>query len=82
MKRYENELETSMYTQLRIRSTFNPKIQNNRHVDMFKKLLTKDLEMLNIKKPIGQGHIKEGVKTLEKRKDLVIRPADKGGGGL
>lgn len=70
-----------MYTQLRNKSTFNPKTQNNRHVDMFKKLVTKDFEMLNIKKPTGQGHINEGIKTLEKRKDLVIRPDDKGGGG-
>lgn len=61
-------------------SIFNPKIQNNRHIDRFKKLVTKDLETIDIKTPTGQGHIKEGIKTLEKRKDLVIRQADKGGG--
>lgn len=40
------------YTQLRNKSMFNHKIQDIRYVDVFKKLVTNDLEILKIKKII------------------------------
>lgn len=40
----------------------------------------KDLDQLKIKKIKDSIHIKKGIQSLIRRKDLVIRPADKGGG--
>lgn len=68
------------FTQLRNNSVFNPHIVNNKYVDLFKKLVTTDLEQLPIKKVYEQKDIRKGLKSLESRKDIVIRQADKGRG--
>lgn len=65
---------------LKNKSLFNPPQPSNHHVEVFKQLILKDLEALQVKKSLNPKHIKEGVQALEKRKDVVVRPADKGGG--
>lgn len=44
-----------------------------------KKLVLQDLDTLKLKRASDLLHIKKGIQTLTKRKDIVIRPADKGG---
>ena len=47
---------------------------------MFKGLVLRDLDHLKPKKNVSVKHIQEGIDMLEKRKNIIIRPADKGGG--
>lgn len=66
------------HTELRNNSVFNPSIANNKYVDMFKRLGTAELEKLPIKKEYEHKNIEKGIELLEKRKDTVVCPADKG----
>lgn len=72
---------TTMVTHstLRNNSVFNPQVSDNQHIEVFKKLVLKDLESLEIKKLSDPIHIKNGIKSLKERKDTIVRPADKGG---
>ena len=65
---------------LKNRSLFNPQNSNNHYIEVFKQLVLKDIDELPQKKKVNPEFIKEGIKTLEKNKDIIIRPADKGGG--
>ena len=65
---------------LRNKSLFNPLNRANHQVETFKSLIIRDLEHLTPKKNINPQHIMDGITSLEKRKDIIIRPADKGGG--
>lgn len=67
------------YSNLKNKSLFNPPPGNEGHIEVFKKLVLKDLQELKIKKVYNPGDIKNGIKKLEARKDIVIRQADKGG---
>lgn len=67
------------FTGLRNNSVFNPFVANNKYVDLFKKLVNTELEQLPIKKVHEHRNFKKGLESLEKRTDIVIRPADKGG---
>ncbi|XP_040212329.1 uncharacterized protein LOC120943214 [Rana temporaria] len=71
---------TPGHSNLRNRSTFNPQYTDTRHLDVFRNMVCKDLESLNIKRVKDSQCIKRGILSLEKRNDIVIRPADKGGG--
>ena len=73
---------TPGHSNLRNRSTFNPQYTDTRHLDVFRNMVCKDLESLNIKRVKDSQCIKRGILSLEKRNDIVIRPADKGGGLL
>lgn len=42
-------------------------------------MVLRDLQDLRIKKVYDPGNIRNGIKQLEQRKDIVIRPVDKGG---
>lgn len=55
-------------------------MHHNQHTEVFRKLVLQDLDAQKLKKVSDPIHIKRGYKTLTKRKDIVIRPADKGGG--
>lgn len=66
---------------LRNKSAFNPPQASNHHVEVFKQLVLKDLEGVVPKKYVNPRYIQEGIEALENRKNVIIRPAHKGGGG-
>lgn len=76
----EKMVINNKFTNLRNNSVFNPHVANNKYVDLFKKLVTTELEQLPIKRAYEHRDFKKGLSALEKRDDIVIRPADKGGG--
>lgn len=49
-------------------------------MNLFKKLVTTELEQLPIRKVYEQRDLRRGLETLKNRTNIVIRPADKGGG--
>lgn len=49
-------------------------------MEVFKGLALCDLEKLLPKKNANPMYIQEGTEQLEKRKDIIVRPADKEGG--
>lgn len=65
---------------LKNKSLFNPVNTANKHVEVFKNLVLKDLDKVVPKRNINPPHIQEGMEQLQDRKSIVIRPADKGGG--
>lgn len=50
------------------------------HIVVFKRVVLQDLKDLKVKKEEEPKYIKSVILKLNKRKDLVIRPADKDGG--
>ena len=71
---------TKVDSGLKNKSLFNPQISNNHFIEVFKQLVLKDIEELPVKKGVNPRYIKEGIESLEDKKNVVIRPADKGGG--
>lgn len=68
-----------LFSDLRNKSLFNPPTGTAGHIDVFKKTILNDLQDLKIKRVLDPGIIKNGIKKLEARKDIVLRQADKGG---
>ena len=75
-----NPVNTVQHSNLRNNSVFNPQVHDNHFINVFKKLVLQDLDTLEVKKASNPIHIKNGIQSLTKRSDIVIRPADKGGG--
>ena len=73
-------IANSYHSGLRNKSTFNPLNKENKFLDVFKNMVVNDLEALKVKNVLDPQYIKRGIESLAKRKDIVIRPADKGGG--
>lgn len=65
---------------LKNKSIFNPQNSNNHFIEVFKNMVLKDIEELAPKKRVNPDYIKEGIKSLEDKKNIIVRPADKGGG--
>ena len=61
-------------------STYNPPGHLPASLRVFKDLVLKDLDNLNIKKIRCKQQLEDGIKSLSENKNLVIRPADEGGG--
>lgn len=59
---------------------FNPANSANQHVEVFRNLILKDLEQIVPKKNINPRHMQEGIVQLEGINNIIICPADKGGG--
>lgn len=68
-----------MHSQLKNKSTFNPKSSTNQHIDVFKRMVEKEIKNIKPENP-KNDRIWQGIKKLENRKNIVVRPADKGGG--
>lgn len=66
----------SYHFNLQNKSVFNA---DTKHLDAFRNMIVKDLELLTIQRVNDPSYIKNGIESLMDRKDLVIRPADKGG---
>lgn len=60
---------------LKNKSIFNPQISNNHYIEVFKNLVLKDIEVLPLKKRVNPDYIRDGIKSLEERCDIIIRPA-------
>lgn len=60
-------------------SLFNPPVPASLSINIFKDLVLGDLDALTINKPHNNPSVKAGLKQLCERKELVVRPADKGG---
>ena len=65
---------------LKNKSLFNPPNTATQHLDVFKGLVLRDMEKIIPKKGVNPQYIYDGIKKLEARKDVIVRPADKGGG--
>lgn len=61
-------------------SLFNPSVPVASSVNVFKELVLKDLKSLPVKKFHNYPIPKEGFQSLCNRKDIIVRPADKGEG--
>lgn len=61
-------------------SLFNPPVPTAPAVTIFKNLVLKDIATLPIKKQYNHSFPRRGLKSLCDKKDLIVRPADKGGG--
>lgn len=68
-----------IHSSLRNRSLFNPPVLNNEHIQVFNRMVIQDLEQLKYKKISEPNNIQIGIKRLEQNKEIVVRPADKGG---
>lgn len=68
------------HSQLKNRSTFNPKSNSNQYIEVFKKMVEKEIKNIKQKQTNRMDRVWQGIKKQEKRKDIVVRPADKGGG--
>lgn len=82
IKKYilSNSMNSVQNSMLRYNSLYNPQVNDNHFIDVFKKLVSQDLDSLKVKKVSYPIHIKKGIQLLTNRKNIVIRPADKGGG--
>lgn len=60
-------------------SVFNLKKGTNHHIEVFKNMVQDEIRELQIQKRTSNKRIWEGIKRLEENKQIVVRPADKGG---
>lgn len=67
-------------TTLRNNSIFNPPTSGNQCLEAFQKMVEDDLRKLEKQKNHRARNVWNTIKSLGKRKEVVIRPADKGGG--
>lgn len=65
---------------LRNRSTLNPKKSSDHFLEAFKAMVKQDIRLIQTKVGRRKGNIQKGIEALEKRKNIAIRMADKGGG--
>lgn len=74
----ENEDSIYKHSKLKNNSTFNPNTQQNESLITFKKMVEQDIRKMNPRKT--KSRVWKTIKGIEKKKNIVIRPADKGGG--
>lgn len=64
-------------TTLRNNSIFNPKVQGSKCLGAFKKMVESDLKILE-RKASKNDNIWKTIKNIGKKREVVIRPEDKG----
>ncbi|PIO11720.1 hypothetical protein AB205_0093780 [Aquarana catesbeiana] len=74
----EKEAPIYKHSQLKNNSVFNPNTQQNESLTTFKKMVEQDIRKLKPKKV--KAKIWKTINEIEKKKNIIIRPADKGGG--
>lgn len=74
------ETDGVRHSGLRNASLFNPPGFMPPSISVFKELVLKDLDKLKIRKYYKDTRFHEGLESLKQRSDIIIRPADKGGG--
>ena len=80
---YEPQTENTgfQHSGLRNSSVFNPQKGTHHHVEVFKSMVQGKIQDLEIKRTTHSNKlVMEGIKALEQNKNIVVRPADKGGG--
>lgn len=69
-----------VHSNLLNKSTFNPPNIDNKYLEVFKNMVFKDLEGLKVRKVADPQYVRIGMESLEKQKEIIICPADTGGG--
>lgn len=69
-----------VHTGLKNNSIFNPTTSGNQCMGAFQKMVEDDLRKLDKRSNHKTKHVWKTIKALGERKEVVIRPADKGGG--
>ena len=69
-----------MHSSLKNQSVFNPQKGTNHHIEVFRKMVQDDIRELPIPQNGSSAKFKQGIKSIEQNKQIVVRPADKGGG--
>lgn len=59
-------------TGLKNKSIFNPQNPSNHFMEAFKSLVINDIENLTPQNRVNPEYIREGIKSLEEKKDLII----------
>lgn len=75
-----NEESPYVQTTLKNNSTFNPPTSGNQCLGAFQKMVEDDLRKLEKRRSHETKNAWNTIKSLGKRKEVVIWPADKGGG--
>lgn len=69
----------TIHSQLRNKSSY-PTVNDNKHIEVFRKLVIQDVRNLKSRKKEEPKYIKNVICKLTERNNVVIRPVDKGGG--
>lgn len=72
--------EHDHHSSLKNRSVFNPNNSDNKYVEVFKSMVLEDIDKLKYRKQNNPDWIRKGIESIENKKNVIIRPADKGGG--
>lgn len=67
------------HSTLKNKLLFNPPPGSEGHIDVFKRMVTQDLNKIQIKKAWDPMEIRRGIKQLKEKNNIVIKPVDKGG---
>lgn len=73
-------VDVGIHSNLCNKSTFNPLNTDNKYLEVFKNMVFNDLDRMRLRKVVDPQYIGKGMESLEKRKEIIIHPADKEGG--
>lgn len=68
-----------IHSSLKNNSVFNPKKSSNHHIEVFRTMVQDEVRQIEVSKHQTNQTLWEGIKRLEENKQIVVRPADKGG---
>lgn len=71
--------ENGHQSMLRNKSVFTPQNVDNKFLDVFRNMVTEDLENVRVRKVNYPYWIRKGIESIEQNKYVVISPANKGG---